>query len=123
MQQTFSSIADNAKPVIAAIHGHCIGAGLDMASACDVRLCSADAIFCLKEAAVGFVADVGVLQRLPHIVGQGITRELAFTAKSFDAKRARETLLVNGVYENADKLFEAAAKMAGDIAANSPGSS
>jgi len=120
IQDTMSCIEWCRKPVIAAIHGHCIGAGLDMVSACDIRLCSADALFCLKEAAVGFVADVGVLQRLPHIVGQGITRELAFTAKSFDAKRAREILLVNGVYDTAEKLFEGAAEMAGDIAANSP---
>jgi len=108
------------KPVIAAIHGHCIGAGLDMAAACDIRICSADARFCLKEAAMGVAADVGVLQRLPLIVGQGITRELAFTAKTITAAQAREILLVNAVYATHDDLMAAANAMALDIAANSP---
>ena len=85
LQDTMSCIEWCRKPVIAAIHGYCIGAGLDMATACDIRICSADAQFCLKEAAVGFVADVGVLQRIPHIVGQGIARELAYTAKLINA--------------------------------------
>lgn len=120
LQDSMNCIEWCRKPVIAAIHGHCIGAGLDMASACDVRLCSEDALFCLKEAAVGFVADVGVLQRLPLIVGQGITRELAFTAKTIDAVRAKEILLVNEVYETGDALMENAEKMAADISMNSP---
>jgi enoyl-CoA hydratase len=108
------------KPVIAAIHGYCIGAGLDMATACDIRLCSADASFSLREAAVGFVADVGVLQRIPNIVGQGVARELAYTAKNIDAKRAKEVLLVNEVFENQEALMAGAEKMAMEIVANSP---
>ena len=67
------------KPVIAAIHGWCIGAGLDLAAACDFRLCAADARFSLREVRVAMVADIGSLQRLPAIIGQGNTRELAFT--------------------------------------------
>ncbi len=120
LQNTMNCIEWCSKPVIAAIHGYCIGAGLDMVSACDIRLCSADAVFCLKEAAVGFVADVGVLQRLPHIVGQGITRELAFTAKTIDAKRAKEVLLVNEVYKDKETLMENAGMLAMEIAGNSP---
>jgi len=120
LQDTMSCIEWCRKPVIAAVHGYCIGAGLDMAAACDIRLCSEDAVFCLKEAAVGFVADLGVLQRLPHIVGQGITREMAFTAKNIDAQRAKEILLVNAVYETPEDLFRGAAKTAGEIAENSP---
>ena len=120
LQKAVSCIEDCRKPVIAAIHGHCVGAGLDMATACDIRLCSEDAVFSLREAAVGFVADVGVLQRIPRIVGQGIARELAFTAKDFDAARAKEILLVNAVYPTADDLFKAAETMATEIAANSP---
>jgi len=120
MQETNSCIERCRKPVIAAIHGYCIGAGLDMVTACDIRLASKDAQFSLRETAVAFVADVGVLQRIPHIVGQGITRELAYTAKFIDAKRAKEVLLVNEVYEDYDALIAAAEEMANEILATSP---
>lgn len=91
-----------------------------MITACDIRLCSQDATFSLREAAVGFVADVGVLQRLPQIVGQGITRELAYTAKNIDARRAKEILLINEVYADREALLAAAEEMAIQIAENSP---
>lgn len=120
LQEAISSIEECPKPVIAAVHGNCIGAGLDMISACDIRLCSSDAIFSLREAAVGFVADVGVLQRLPLIVGQGITRELAYTAGNICAKRAREVLLINELYDSREILMEEAEKMALRIAGNPP---
>lgn len=120
LQDTMTCIEKCRKPVIAAVHGYCIGAGLDMITACDIRLCAQDAVFSLREAAVGFVADVGVLQRLPHIVGQGITRELAFTAKNFDAKRAKEILLVNEIFPNHDALMKGAEALANEIVANSP---
>lgn len=120
LQDGISCIEWCKKPVIAAIHGHCIGAGLDMATTCDIRLCSQDAGFCLKEAAVGFVADVGVLQRIPLIIGQGHARELAFSAKTINAQRAKEILLVNDVFPDKDTLFNAAQAMAEEIAANSP---
>lgn len=120
LQDTMSCIEWCRKPVIAAIHGHCIGAGLDMATACDIRLCSADAEFCLKEAAVGFVADVGVLQRIPLIVGQGMARELAFTAKMISARRAREILLVNEVFDDQAALMQGAFDLAMSISENPP---
>lgn len=120
LQETISCIERCKKPVIAAIHGHCVGAGLDMVTACDIRICSEDAVFCLKEAAVGFVADVGVLQRLPNIVGQGIARELAFTAKTIDAKRAKEVNLVSEICLDYDDLMAKADAMANEILANSP---
>ncbi len=120
LQAAISCVEKCCKPVICAIHGKCIGAGLDLASACDIRLASADATICLKEAAVGFVADVGSLQRVPHIVGQGHARELAYTAKFIDAKRAREIGLVNDVYPDKEALLEAAEDLAREIAANSP---
>jgi enoyl-CoA hydratase len=120
LQDAMTSIENCRKPVIAAIHGHCVGAGLDMAAACDIRLCSRDASFCLKEAAVGFVADVGVLQRLPLIVGQGITRELAFAARPIDAVRAQAILLVNAVFPDHAALMAGAGELAAAIAANAP---
>ncbi|PID77727.1 MAG: enoyl-CoA hydratase [Deltaproteobacteria bacterium] len=120
MQETMTCMEKCKKPVIAAIHGYCIGAGLDMATACDIRICSKDATFCLKEAAVAFVADVGVLQRLPLIVGQGVTRELAFTAKTIDAKRALQINLVSEICEDYEDLMKKAEEMALEICANSP---
>jgi enoyl-CoA hydratase len=120
LQDGISCIQWCRKPVIAAVHGHCIGAGLDMATACDVRICSRDALFSLREAAVGFVADVGVLQRLPLIVGQGHTREMAFTAGNVTAERAREIGLVNQVLEDREALMERALALATEMAANSP---
>jgi enoyl-CoA hydratase len=120
LQETMTCIERCSKPVIAAVHGYCVGAGLDMITACDIRLCSEDATFSLREAAVAIVADVGVLQRIPHIVGQGITRELAFTAKYINAKRAKEVLLINEVFPDYDSLIKGAEELAMEIAEQSP---
>ena len=120
LQDTMTCIEKFSKPVIAAVHGHCVGAGLDMITACDIRLSSKDAVFSLREAAVGFVADVGVLQRIPLIVGQGVARELAYTAKNISAERAKNVLLVNDVFEDQETLYAEAEKMAIEIAENSP---
>jgi enoyl-CoA hydratase len=108
------------KPVIAAVNGKCIGGGLDMICACDIRLCTEDAAFCLKEAAIGFVADMGVLQRLPHIIGQGFTREMAYTAEEYPAKDAERMGLVNAVYSDMESMMAAARKLALRIASNAP---
>jgi enoyl-CoA hydratase len=90
LQNGISAMEKCRKPVIAAIHSYCIGGGLDVVTACDIRLCTKDAVFSLREAAIGFVADVGVLQRIPQIVGQGVARELAITAKDIDAHEQRK---------------------------------
>jgi len=108
------------KPVIAAIHGWCIGGGLDLVAACDLRLCSEDARFSLREARVAMVADLGSLQRLPRIIGDAATRELAFTAKDIDAQRALALGLVSQVLPDKDALMTAARKEAETIAALSP---
>ena len=107
-------------PVIAAIHGHCIGGGLDLVSAADIRLATADAEISLREARLGIVADLGSLQRVPRIVGPGHAAELAFTGKDIDATRALRIGLVNEVYPDRDTLFAAADAMAREIAANPP---
>jgi len=120
MQRSFDNIARCRKPVIAAIHGYCIGGGLDMISACDVRLCASDARFSLREVRVAMVADLGSLQRLPHIIGEGHTRELAFTGKDIDAPHALSMGLVNHVYESREALLDAARTMATQIAKNPP---
>jgi enoyl-CoA hydratase len=120
MQTACTAVAECRKPVIAAVSGWCIGAGLDLISACDVRLCSVEARFSLREVRLAIVADMGSLQRLPGIIGQGHTRELAFTGKDFDAARAQRMGLVSEVYDTPNALREAAHAMAREIAANPP---
>jgi enoyl-CoA hydratase len=115
-----NAIEECPKPVIAAVHGKCIGGGLDMISACDIRLCTEDAVFCLKEANIGLVADMGILQRLPLIVGQGFAREMAYTAANYSARDVEKMGLVNNVYADQAKLMAAAQKLAAQIAANAP---
>jgi enoyl-CoA hydratase len=120
LQRAFNRVASCRKPVIAAIAGWCIGGGLDLAAACDVRVCSADAKFSLREVKVAMVADLGSLQRLPAIIGEGNARELAFTGKNIDANRARAIGLVGDVYENEATLLDAARALAAEIADNPP---
>ena len=115
-----NAIEECPKPVIAAVHSRCIGGGLDIISACDIRLCSEDASFCLKEAAIGFVADMGVLQRLPLIVGQGFARQMAYTAAEYPAREVEKRGLINAVYKDKDALMAAAKKLAAEIAQNAP---
>ena len=120
MQKAFDNVAACRKPVIAAISGWCIGGGLDLIAACDIRLCSADARFSLREVKVAIVADLGSLQRLPRIIGEGATRELAFTGKDIAASRALQIGLVSDVHETQDALLEAARRIAREIANNPP---
>ena len=119
LQASVTSVAECAVPVIAAIHGYCIGGGVDLAAACDIRLASADAIFSVREAKVAIVADLGSLQRLPHIIGKGHVAELAYTGKDITAARAEAIGLVNWVSADPEAVLEAAA-LAAEIAANSP---
>lgn len=121
LQQAVTSIADLPIPVIAAVHGYCIGGGVDLISACDVRLASGDAVFSVREAKVAIVADLGTLQRLPRIVSAGHLAELAFTGKDIDAQRALTIGLVNSVHgTSGDEVVLAAYDLANEIAANSP---
>jgi enoyl-CoA hydratase len=120
LQASFDAVAACPVPVIAAVHGWCIGGGLDLISACDLRLATEDAKFSLRETKIAIVADLGSLQRLPRLIGQGHTRELAFTGKDITAARAREIGLVNHVYATQEALFEAAEAMSREIAHNSP---
>jgi len=120
MQASITSIAELAIPVIAAVHGYCIGGGVDLVSACDVRLCSSDAIFSVRETKVAIVADLGSLQRLPKIVSAGHLAELAFTGKDVDATRALAIGLVNAVFDDHDAALAGARALASEIAQNSP---
>ncbi|MBN2801118.1 MAG: crotonase/enoyl-CoA hydratase family protein [Deltaproteobacteria bacterium] len=120
LQAQVGAPATCAKPVVAAIHGWCLGGGLDLAAAADLRLCSADARFSLREAKVAMVADLGSLQRLPRIIGDAATRELALTAKDIDPQRALALGLVSQVLPDREALLEAARAEAEAIAAHSP---
>ena len=120
LQGSITSLDKCRKPIIAAVHGYCIGAGVDIITACDIRLASKDATFSVREAKVAIVADVGTLQRLPRIVGEGHTKELTYTAKDIDAQRAKDINLLNDVYADKDALFAAAEALAIEIAEQSP---
>jgi enoyl-CoA hydratase len=115
------SVLDEARfPVICAVQGGCVGAGLDLASACDIRLASADAFFCVQEIQIGMAADVGSLQRLPKIVPDGVAREMAYTGLRLGADRALAVGLVNAVLPDSAALHARAVELAADIAAKSP---
>ena len=120
LQDSITAVAQCPKPVVAAVHGYCIGGGVDLIAACDIRLASADAIFSVREAKVAIVADLGSLQRLPGIISAGHLAELAFTGKDITAERAKEIGLVNDVAGDAEGVLKAARTLAGEIAANSP---
>lgn len=120
LQRSFTAIAACPMPVIAAIHGKCIGGGVDLISACDLRVASADAVFSVRETKVAIVADLGSLQRLPGIIGMPATRELALTGKDIDAATAHRLGLVNQVVADRDLAWAAADALAADIAANPP---
>ena len=120
MQASISSVADCPKPVVAAVHGYCIGGGVDLITACDIRVASAEAVFSVRETKMAIVADLGSLQRLPAIIGAGHLAELAFTGKDISAERAKEIGLVNEVLPDAGSALEAAQSLADEIAANSP---
>jgi len=120
IQNAITAIAKTSVPVIAAVHGWCIGGGLDIITACDIRIASKDALFGIRETKIGIVADVGTLQRLPKIVTAGHVAELAYTGKDIDAARAEKIGLVNDVHEDFEATYEAAFTMAMEIAANAP---
>ena len=107
-------------PVIAAVQGACVGAGLDMVSACDLRLAAADAYFRIEEINIGMMADVGSLQRLPKILPEGVVRELAYLGTSLTADRAERLGFVNGVHADGEAVVAAALEMARAIAAKAP---
>ncbi|WP_374568317.1 enoyl-CoA hydratase-related protein [Ideonella sp.] len=116
----FDAIDEARFPVICAVQGGCIGGALDLAAACDIRLCAADAFFTVQEIHIGMVADLGSLQRLPKIVPQGVARQMAYTGERVDAQRALAIGLVNAVLPDADALLLHANELASQIAAKSP---
>jgi enoyl-CoA hydratase len=120
LQGSITAVARCEKPVIAAVQGYCIGGGIDLITACDVRLAAANTRFSIRETRMAMVADVGTLQRLPGIIGHGQVAELALTGDDFDAERAHAIGLVSHVYPDHAATVAAAQDMAARMAANSP---
>lgn len=118
MQEGFNRMTMGEKVYIAAVHRHCIGGGLDFIAACDIRLASEDAIFSLREAQIGIVADMGSLNRLPLIIGHGNTSLMALTGRNFTAKEALKMGLLTDVYETHEQLMTKALDLAREIASN-----
>ena len=120
LQDCISSIEKCRKPVLAAIHNGCIGGGVDIVSACDMRYCTEDAYFTIKEVDMGLVADIGTMQRLPKIIPYGIAAEMAYTGRKVPGKEAAETGLVNRVFGTKEKMMDEVMTVASTIAAKSP---
>jgi enoyl-CoA hydratase len=118
MQEGFNHMTQGRNIYIAAVHRHCIGGALDLVSACDLRLAAKDALFSLREAKIAIVADMGSLNRLPNIIGQGNTRMLAFTGRDCPADVSLRMGLVNELYENQEELMKGALDLAKEIAGN-----
>ena len=120
LQEYISTLEKIRVPVIAAIQGGCIGGAVDLVTACDIRLASNDAFFCIQEVNIGMAADVGTLQRLPRIIPDSKMRELAYTGRRMYADEAKETGLVSDTYDSQDKMLEEASSLAKEIASKSP---
>ncbi|EPS65943.1 hypothetical protein M569_08832, partial [Genlisea aurea] len=120
LQQAITAIEQCRKPVIAAIHGACIGGGIDIITACDLRYASESAFFSVKEVELGLAADLGTLQRLPSIVGLGNAMELALTARKFTAQEAKELGLISRVFPTQETLIAGVEEVAEHICGLSP---
>ncbi|KAG9144590.1 hypothetical protein Leryth_010796 [Lithospermum erythrorhizon] len=120
MQDGISAVEKCRKPVIAAVHGGCIGGGIDVITACDLRVCTKDAFFAVKEVDLGITADLGTLQRLPNIVGYANAMELALTGRRFSGSEAKDLGLVSKVFDTKEDLDLGVRAIAEGIAAKSP---
>lgn len=120
LQDTFSALENARQPVLAAVQGGAVGAGVDLATACDCRYASADAFFCIQETAIGMTADVGTFPRLAKIIPEGWARQMAYTAERLPAAKAKEIGLVNEVFDTPEALLDGVTGIAKTIAAHSP---
>ena len=120
LQGYISTLEKIRAPVIAAVQGGCVGGALDLITACDIRLASKEAFFCIQEVNIGMAADVGTLQRLPRLIPDSKMREMAYTGRKMLADEAKESGLVSNVYESQEDMLKAANELAEDIATKSP---
>ncbi|MFN3534912.1 MAG: enoyl-CoA hydratase-related protein [Desulfatiglandales bacterium] len=120
LQAGFDAVEQCDRPVIAAIHGYCIGGGVDLISSCDIRIATRDAIFSIRETRMAIVPDLGTVQRLPYIIGHGYFRELALTGRDFGAEEAYRMGLVTHLCKDKGELMEKAREIALEIASCPP---
>jgi enoyl-CoA hydratase len=120
LQETFTQLEAARMPIISAIQGACIGGGVDMVCATDIRFCTANAYFNIKETELGITADVGTLQRIQHVMPSGLARELAYSSRNLGAEEALACGFVNKVYETQEEMLDAVRALATDIARHSP---
>jgi enoyl-CoA hydratase len=120
IQACFNAVEKCRKPVIAAAHSHCIGGGVDLLSASDIRLATRDAVFSIRETRIAIIADLGTLQRLPTIIGHGWFRELALTGRDFTAEDALDMGFITHLCDTRDELYAKASEIAHEIAACAP---
>ena len=120
LQNAFSALERARFPVVAAVHGACVGAGIDLITACDLRIASADAYFSVEEIHIGMAADVGTLQRLPKLIAPAVAAELAYSGRRFQADEAKAIGLVSAVHPDKEAVMVAANEMAHEIAKRSP---
>lgn len=120
LQDVFTALETARMPIISAVQGACIGGGVDMICATDIRLCTSNAFFNIKETELGITADVGTLQRILHVMPSGLARELAYTSRNLGADEALRCGFVNTVYDSQDEMLSAAHQLARNIAKHSP---
>ena len=119
-QQSITRLETSRVPIIAAVHNKCIGGGVDIITACDFRVCTEDASFCVLETKLAIVADIGTTQRITNVVGKGMAREMVYTGNYISSERASQCGLVNTVYTDVSAMLKGVRKTALQIAANSP---
>ncbi len=120
LQDAISAIEKCRKPVLAAIQKACIGGGVDIVTACDMRYCTDDAYFSIREVDLGLVADIGTLQRLPTILNPGLVAELAYTGRNVMGKEAEHIGLANKSFPTQDEMMQYVKGIAANIASKSP---
>jgi enoyl-CoA hydratase len=120
LQAPINAIENCSKPVLVAIHGGCIGGGIDLVCGCDMRYCTDDAYFTIKEIEMGMVADLGTLQRLPKLISESMVREMAYTGRNVDGQEAERIGIVNRSFSDKSTMMEEVMKIAVTIAQKSP---